>query len=138
MKTWSRDQLAVASLMRFDENVLVQLSDAVWLGRSQSVRARAKSPRKESTAFQLNREPRKETRFLMSGVQSSRSVSLRVLRGLGLVPIQLLVPRWKPGVGSGYVFSRPTPLGLSRLAGITFPGNGWAGRGPLMGVALPQ
>src|SRR5258708_13145501 len=125
MKTWSRDQPAVASLMRFDERVLVQLRAAVWLGRLHWVRASAKSPRKESTACQLNKEPRKDTRFLLSGVQSRRRVSLRVVRGLGLVPIQLLVPRWKPGVGSGYVFSSPTPLGLTRLAGITFPGNAW-------------
>src|SRR5260221_11890922 len=107
--------------MRFDERVLVQLRAAVWLGRLHWVRARAKSPRKESTAFQLNREPRKETRFLTSGVQSRRRGSLRVLRGLGLVPIQLFVPRWKPGGGGGYVFSSPIPLGLSRSEGVTFP-----------------
>src|SRR5258708_18922546 len=118
MKTWSRDQPAVASLMRFEESVLVQLRAAVWLGRLHWVRASAKSPRKESTACQLNREPRKETRFLTSGVQSSRRVSLRVSRGLGLVPIQLLVPRWNPGVGNGDGFRRPTPLGLRRLAGV--------------------
>src|SRR5260221_5413802 len=103
MKTWSRDQLAVASLMRLDERVLVQLRAAVWLGRSQSVRARAKSPRKEATAFQLNREPRKETRFLAYGVQSRRGESVRALRGLRLVPSQLFVPRWEPRVRRRYV-----------------------------------
>ena len=51
-------------------------------------------------------------------------MSLRVRRGFGLVPIQLLAPRWKPGVGSGYMLSSAIPFGLRRSAGITLPGKG--------------
>ena len=63
MKTWSRDQATVASLIVEGERVFVQLSAADWFGRSQSVRASGKSPRKASTAFQLNNEPRNEKLF---------------------------------------------------------------------------
>src|SRR4029078_3628935 len=110
MNTWSRDQATVASLIVEEDRVLFQFRDAVWLGRSQSVRASAKSPRNAATAFQLKRDPRNEIVFWGLGTKSRRRVSLRVRRGLGLVPIQLLAPRWKPGVGSGEVLSSATPI----------------------------
>jgi hypothetical protein len=44
---------AVASLIQDDLNVLVQLSDAVSLGRSQSRRALAKVPKKASVTLYL-------------------------------------------------------------------------------------
>src|SRR6185503_2081149 len=101
MNTWSRDHPTFASLIVDGERVLTQLRAAVWFGRSQSVRASGKSPRKASTAFQLNSDPRKEMVFCTLGTKSRRRVSLRVRRGFGLVPIQLFDPRWNPGVGSG-------------------------------------
>src|SRR4051812_24200963 len=101
MKTWSRDQAPVTSLIVEGLRVLVQLRAAVSFGRFQSVRARSKVPRKASTAFQLNLDPRNEMLFCAFSAKSRRRVSLRVLRGFGLVPIQLVAPRWKPGVGSG-------------------------------------
>ena len=69
--------------------------------------------------------PRNEIALLEFGTKSSRRVSLRVRRGFGLVMIRLSAPRWNPGVGSGYTLSRARPFGLSRLDGMTFPGNGW-------------
>src|SRR5437867_1210406 len=118
--------------MNRGDSVLVQLSEALSLGRLQSVRARGNVPRKSSTDVQWKSEPRMEMALLELGTQSSRSVSLRVSRGLGLVPIQLVLPRWKPGVGSGYVLSRAAPLGLRRLLGMTLPGKGWPVSGSRM------
>ena len=46
--------------------------------------------------------------------------------------IALFAPCWKPGVGSGYAFSSASPFGLSLLAGMMLPGNGWPVSGSLM------
>jgi hypothetical protein len=48
-------------------------------------------------------------------------LSLRVSSKVAGVPIQLLVPCWNPGVGSGYEFNSATPLGLRRSRGMTLP-----------------
>ncbi len=75
-------------------NVLVQLAATVSLGRFQSVRAIGKVPRKASTDFQWKNEPRSDIWLPALGTQSRRIVSLRVSRGLGLVPIQFCAPTW--------------------------------------------
>src|SRR6185436_6959046 len=137
MYTRSRENAKLASLMKRGDSVLVQLTDTLSLGRLQSVRASGKVPRNESTDVQWNSDPRMEIALLVLGRKSRRNVSLRVSRGLGLVPIQFAVPRWNPGVGSGYALSSPTPLGLSRLLGITLLGNGWPVAGSRMTTARP-
>ena len=50
--------------------------------------------------------PDREALLRFAGIMFKRAdktgfVSLRVFRGLGLVPIQLLLPRWNPAVGMG-------------------------------------
>src|SRR5690349_15975575 len=109
--------------MNRGDSVLVQLSEALSLGRLQSVRASGNVPRKASTDVQWKSDPRMEIALLLLGRKSIRSVSLRVSRGLGLVPIQFRLPRWNPGVAEGNELSRPRPLGLSRLLGMTLFGN---------------
>ena len=123
--------------MKRGDSVLVQLREALSFGRLQSVRASGKVPRKASTDVQWKSDPRIEIALLPLGTQSSRSVSLRVSRGLGLVPIQLAVPRWNPGVAAGYEFRRPRPLGLRRSRGMTLFGNGWPVEGSRMMTCRP-
>jgi len=82
-------------------SVLVQLRAAVSLGRFQSVRAERE--RAAERVHCLPAEVRAAERDVVLRIvaKSNRNVSFRVLRGFGLVPIQLVAPRWKPGVGSG-------------------------------------
>ena len=50
-------------------------------------------------------------------------LSLRVSSNVAGVPIQLLVPCWNPGMGSGYEFNSACPLGLMRSFGMMPPGK---------------
>ena len=58
------------------------------------------------------------------GTQSILMLSLRWLLNTDGLPIQLLAPCWKPGVGSGNAFMSARPWGLMRFCGITLPGKG--------------
>ena len=62
-------------------------------------------------------------RWLLVGTKSILMLSLRVSSNVAGVPIQLLVPCWKPGMGSGYEFSSARPLGLMRSRGMMLPGE---------------
>src|ERR1044072_4888827 len=61
-------------------------------------------------------------------------LSLRWLLNVGGVPIQLLAPCAKPGVGSGKALSSARPCELQRLWGMMLPANG----SPVAGVRMTR
>ena len=71
-------------------------------------------------------------RWLLAGTQSILMLSLRVSSNVAGVPIQLLVPCWKPGVGSGYEFSSARPLRADAVARDDVAGEA---AGPVQRVA---